>query len=540
MSRNRVTWSEIDPATYEDLTTTLVSILHPQTIRVDGSGGDGGRDCYWETPGGTEVWEMKSHSGRLGAPQRRQIERSLNRAAAHQPVKWHLVIPIDSTPGERAWFESISEPYSFPTTWHGRTWLDAQIAERPWLARYFLEGSEAEVIELLRELREEEAGLAEGAPQALDRIQRVVDQLNQVDPHWVFEIAAGPGHQSIQFIPRYPGAERDRPIRIGISLLPSDSDAQFLEIKEAFDFGLPVFVPAGVIDRLHVDVPAGLGGEFEGGDLSLTPAPVESPFASIVLEVSSEEGHARTRLPLGVKSVNRGKAGWMLTAMDRLGWIRAVLKLHVAEQRLEMVVTTNEADGALPAELGPGLAFLSSFRKPNVITVRSESPPVTICDGLPIEIESPFVSETDRRVIEDLARLQSLTGIHFELPDHLSPADRREIDEGLRLLDGESVPMKWSRITLNLTPVKSEPAVIYQAASRDEVHSMLSENSDVSVTVAEHQFNLGPARIHYPEVRIVNRSEVLENWDAGAPIAVGFECISQPTMQLKNPIASRR
>ncbi len=43
-SSNRVHWESLSRETYEDMVAVLISRLHPDAQRIDGSGGDGGRD----------------------------------------------------------------------------------------------------------------------------------------------------------------------------------------------------------------------------------------------------------------------------------------------------------------------------------------------------------------------------------------------------------------------------------------------------------------------------------------------------------------
>ena len=66
------------PGKYEDMVSVLLSRLR-QTRRVDGSGGDGGRDCYFTDEHGTDAYELKSFTGRMEKAQRQQVKRSLGR-----------------------------------------------------------------------------------------------------------------------------------------------------------------------------------------------------------------------------------------------------------------------------------------------------------------------------------------------------------------------------------------------------------------------------------------------------------------------------
>ena len=91
-------------AVYEDMVAVLLSTLHPDAERLDGRGGDGGRDVQLREDGRKDLFELKSFTGRLGKEQgrRRQVENSLKRAAALNPDSWTLVVPIDPTPDELA------------------------------------------------------------------------------------------------------------------------------------------------------------------------------------------------------------------------------------------------------------------------------------------------------------------------------------------------------------------------------------------------------------------------------------------------------
>lgn len=62
---NRVPWERVDPSTYEKIVSALPSRKFPQLMRIDGAGGDRGRDRYWDTHNGREVFELKAFSGWL-------------------------------------------------------------------------------------------------------------------------------------------------------------------------------------------------------------------------------------------------------------------------------------------------------------------------------------------------------------------------------------------------------------------------------------------------------------------------------------------
>src|SRR5438105_568521 len=119
------------------MVSVALSHLHPNFQRVDGSGGDAGRDVYFETDAGLLIYELKSFSERIDITQRKQIIRSLKRAKTHSPKKWFLVVPVDPTPGEIRWFKGVKKSCGcdFPTYWRGRAWLNDLFAKRPEVRR---------------------------------------------------------------------------------------------------------------------------------------------------------------------------------------------------------------------------------------------------------------------------------------------------------------------------------------------------------------------------------------------------------------------
>ena len=79
------------------MVSVLLSRLQ-QTGRVDGCGGDGGRDCYFSGEDGTDVYELKSFTGRM---RHRGAAGSSGPSPGDGdgPRSWTLVVPIDPTPG---------------------------------------------------------------------------------------------------------------------------------------------------------------------------------------------------------------------------------------------------------------------------------------------------------------------------------------------------------------------------------------------------------------------------------------------------------
>ena len=147
-----IRWEDLGRQKFEDMVSVLLSRLHLDSQRIDGKGGDGGRDVQIVHAGDdliADAFELKSFTGRMGPGQRKQVKNSLDRAAGLGPARWTLVVPIDPTPRELDWFHRMGENYGFPREWRGKTWLDEKMALFPDIRRYYVEGAKDEVYRLL-------------------------------------------------------------------------------------------------------------------------------------------------------------------------------------------------------------------------------------------------------------------------------------------------------------------------------------------------------------------------------------------------------
>ncbi len=63
-----IRWEELEPQRYEDMVSVLLRRLHPDAQRIDGKGGDGGRDVqivHGKDDQITDAFELKSFTGRI-------------------------------------------------------------------------------------------------------------------------------------------------------------------------------------------------------------------------------------------------------------------------------------------------------------------------------------------------------------------------------------------------------------------------------------------------------------------------------------------
>ena len=243
----QVQWGIVGHAMCEAMVKVLIKRLHPTVQAIDGSGGDGGIDLRMHTEHGLVIYQIKSFTERMTSSRRQKVKQSLERASAHDPVRWHLVVPIDPTRGELAWFEQLTEQYPFECVWDDKTWLDSEMAKRPDIPRYYLHGGESEIVALLESISREHPAVARGAAAAsVDRVAEIVARLNKLDPHYVFDITARhDGTVSWATLPRYPGAGQDRPAATTRFAFPSTAEGAHARqmVEDLFDYGTPCVVP---------------------------------------------------------------------------------------------------------------------------------------------------------------------------------------------------------------------------------------------------------------------------------------------------------
>ncbi|MDE2780026.1 MAG: hypothetical protein OXI91_10170 [Chloroflexota bacterium] len=279
-------WEDLGAQKFEDMVSVLLRRLHPNSQRIDGKGGDGGRDVQIVHVGESSIanaFELKSFTGRMFPGRRNQVKRSLERAAALDPSRWTLIVPIDPTPAEWEWFLKLRTSHRFPLEWRGKTWLNEKMAAHPDICKYFLEGTKGEVYSLLLQLHKEKAILL-SVPDAVPRLESLRERLNEIDPYYRYELATVTGKANkwpsdvvfsvrrgdvrVDVYPKYCGAVKDLPVSMRATVAVGPED---LSILEPLGYGLETTIPHRMISGMTVDLPGGLGGDFSGGNSTSSP-----------------------------------------------------------------------------------------------------------------------------------------------------------------------------------------------------------------------------------------------------------------------------
>jgi hypothetical protein len=500
-----VQWEQVPQHVYDDLVSTLLSREHPNAERIDGSGGDGGRDVQVREAGRLDIFELKSFTGRVSArspSRRRQVEKSLARAALHNPDSWSLVVPIDHNPDELAWFDLLRDKYSFPLSWKGKTWLDGRMASYPELVRFFLHNGNDKVVELLRELGREEAALAGGAPDALERFQGLSKRLDEVSPHYRLDLAREGDEYKVTIVPRYRGAEQDRPILLHGRFKFPDTEAGREardRVAEFFKYGGEVEIGEEHLDHFEVDAPAGLGGMFTGGRLKLSSIPDTAGLPLDARLIVLDPGDKPlASLPARFDHRILGDDGGILTGHDLTGGLHLRIRFDAADRRAKLNITLlpSAFGAALPASVLPVCQFAAKMRAPNRFQVRfghvDFGPAMTLPDR-------EAIPEGDLALIEDLALIQARTSTPFPIPDDLRRQDLWMVHRIARLLEGERITLGQEPLELTLT-VTSPDVLAGLLAFQDG--TTLAYMIDSTVEIAGLTVPLGPATIYVPSATL--------------------------------------
>lgn len=472
----RIRWRDVPEPDVEQMVAVLLSHQHQgAAARIDGRGGDGGRDVQITTPSGIRAFEIKSFTGRMTSSRRAKVQASLERAATLAPIDWTLLVPIDPNPAELEWFGRLGMGVSFPITWRGLTWLDAEFAERPFISRYYLEGASDELRVLTTLFNQERAALAGGAVDVLERMRDLVLRANDLDPHYRFSVASDGTTSSIQVIPRYPGAERDRPITVSLTLsFPKDGAGRRAELdfRRALDFGTGFKVPEPYLRETTFDAPANLGSLFHKGAVELRPSrPSETPV-EVAFAVLDPTGRSLGEVPLSLRAKSRGARGAIFTGTDRSGVMAVELTLDAIDGSLGVEVRAR-AISYYPAELRPAVAVLANMVKPNALEIRH-------ADGerfgrVDLEREEPLVSTGLPDMVDDLSLVQWASRMTRKVSPSLGHDDIQALTFASELLRRGPVDVGWDELT-----------IVLRADAAEEVRrSLLGEGLTFELSASE-------------------------------------------------------
>lgn len=506
-----VIWERVDADTFERLVGVILSRLNPDVRRLDGRGGDWGRDAEFLTPDGPVLFEFKSFAGRLARPQKRQVERSLKRASERNPIRWTLIVPIQPTHQELEWFQRVQAETSFTLEWWGLDWLNEQMMRFPDIRRYFLDDGAHALADLLAQVKEEQAGLAGGVPDAVDRMRNILDQANEIDPYYEFEITLAPDGHEVAIKPKYAGAEIDRPIKINCDFVfPDTTEGREAErnMRNVFHYGLAGELGGDFLKNVRIDAPAGLGGEFADGAGRLMMKSTGHEDWNHAGTLRAMRGKKRlAAIPVNLSDLTTGSRGASFRVTDRTESFTIQLVADVVAASAQLHVSFSVSGTATPAELLPTLAFLKSMGSANHLELKSGMPKSDVWALPPGGIDLSAAHRLEE-LCHALSQLQEHSDDYFPLPATIAGDDADVTLWAAQLLRGEVADGYWDTITLSIRDEGLEHVINH--ARSGEPFAFLMDTDDVRVEVFDHTFPIGKVRHHTPSMVVHEPESVLE------------------------------
>ncbi|WP_192379149.1 hypothetical protein [Rhodococcus rhodochrous] len=514
-------WDEV-PHLFEDMVSVLLSTLHPNARRIDGSGGDGGRDVQILEDGELHIFECKSFTGRIApkSPNRRsQVEKSLKTAMAHQPDSWTLIVPIDPTPDEEKWFNGLKEKFGIecPMYWLGRDWLDRQMGNHPAIKRYFVDGVNDEVVRLLREISKEQAALDGDLIGGLERLQNLATRINELDPYYRIDISITGDQTSVSHTPRWKGAEEESPISFGIKFKFPDTELGRLEsekFRNSIERGEAVTVDSQYVTITHASGAIGISdilGKSAKIAIGSTRAPIEQELHGRIV-IYGPTGQRKSSLPVRFTQRQLGSRVSSIHGQDKTGSIHISAELVESEfnhgSKYNVKVIFEPVDGLYPHDLLIVYRFASHLCNPNRIQLElGDASPI----GDPVAIEgTDTFPDLPITLLEKLARIQAVANEPFSVSSTFTHDDAKQIEIATHLLDGEEINVRESREFIRPIPLEwiEEPEGKANLLSQLENQIQFLLPMSQQFEICGQKLFLGDGIYFCPNVKVDNLEEL--------------------------------
>lgn len=507
-------WAELDPAKLERVAQLLVREACGATS-VDGRGGDLAQDLRHDGPEGLTIYEVKSFTKRLNNSRQRQITKSLARAVQlHAPRRWVLVIPLNPTPAELAWFDGLRE--KFPDVelhWYGLDWLDGQIAGRDGLLSY-VEGADSKLLRRAQQYNMERAALTSGV-ELTQRMHDLVELGESISPYWKWHFGDTPWGPGQILTAQRPEAHTDDPVQLTpyFSFPGDDPEAQATaeRLDRALRLGGDVDIPGQYVEELRVTAASEATQRLLGEpsqqvtQLRLISIPDNTGLplrGSLVLEPGTRE--AGVSVPFTFSQRVGGSDGRTLTGSDPSGLLEGRLELEAgAPPQGRMTLDLKPLAGCYAHEVLPALRLMATctagdrlhFRQ-GPLTVSSFSVGADAPDGLP----------GLHQLVAALEVLQDHLGVLLPVPaEAVSDEDFRDLLAIAGALSGRPARLPYTGLNMNIRPggvgeflakLPSEPGALY------------GSQHDVEVTLDGRGYAVPGLALWAPNVTLKNRDEL--------------------------------
>lgn len=431
-------WIRLTAGEFEHIVAMLLFRQHPDGQRFDGRGGDGGVDFVVDGAGGRIVYQIKHFTQRLGGPQRKQTTRSLDRLAGEQISEWILIVPIDLTPAEDQWFQSLDSESVRVRRWLGGTWLDQQIARHDDIRFAQLNSAgaaRAEIQDRLRKVGNPVVSL-DDVVQSQASLARVAATLS---PAFDVYTSSSPDGTHVRLAPK-PGTE----FRLDLEQLRKHAGEKAFE-HLGFGRAVEFQAPPSLI---------GLPSDLFGGDLGHWTLGGESgPAIRLRLEAVTEKGWVLAELPFPEVTGTRGFAGIEFETSHPSDWMTATTRMTPTNAAVSFTIDTTPA--AYPHDLIHVVDFHEAARGSGhvrvVLTVHGQE---MKAEPVPISIDEELIGPGFNRYVHDALFLQRCSGHRHRISVD-GADDAHDLRELVRMIEGE-VLHPSATLTVELTSIPDD------------------------------------------------------------------------------------
>jgi hypothetical protein len=525
-----VSWSTLEPGQTETVIGVLLCLANPAARRIRASKGDGGIDVMVQAEVETvDVYQIKYFATPLDESRKEQIRKSLRRIRRNEEVSvrnWILTTPLNPSVAELNWFDSYVKRAPFNCRWMGLDEIEGLASKYPEVIDYYLHDGRDRLDKSISDLRSL-AGLTrpdhKDLVEPLDLLEPLTATyrlLNQSDPHYRYEFEVGkpsepwdekdrPGMVASvtsgvddvavthRIFARHAMASSDAPIPLKFEVHATDLDDESLKAwTKALRFGTPAQI---TVRNVVSDLPGGLNEtvELAGMRIAPVPRPKAAPYR-LKLRILDPNDQVISEAVIEMKETTQGTEGGSRAAGTEVGGsfdFECLLDpLDFGNPRISLSIQPTDPAGKAPAELEPGVRFLSSCHAPNRLTLSRQYGP---SGESPYEFPSSQSPVNDSLVdlITALSLLQREVDGDIEVPDleAVTPGWLWEVQRAARLIRGEAVYGTWDEQRLPEWTLRDLPSGPVQIAMQTEI----------PLTIGERQIRIAPVVVVWQAAEIV-------------------------------------
>ena len=486
----------------------------------------------------------------------RNIRKSLTAAAAHKPQQWVLAIPLNHTPKEEKWFQTLQEEFAtIELKWRGIDWLDPEFEKRPYLRR-MLEGESYQLLGLAKQYDRERDVLAGGLRDYASRLTALTALGDDLFAHWIADPARTPEGLVFSFRERYPGAAEDHPFAYEptFTFPPDDPEAQHFEKQwlQVKNYGGKAVVPGRFVESLNINASEeeqralGFDRPEETYELEIqTRSTAQGLPLACTLEVKDQAGNRVAAVPFQFTSQVSGARGATLSGPDSSGVLGIELIYDAVDGSGNFAFNFSSPFGRLPYDLRPIAELVIALVEGNEIHLKRGHS--IFGKAAVAETFSPY-DERLARLIIALDDVQKHFEQQWSLPEGLTGNDLSELETLVKLVQDGYV--EWPYKSLRMTFRADALEDVVQSDFFNATGAIVGRFGSFGMEFAGHRVELGSVQFFGGQMELTNRDEVraavgsgvdtVGKWKCIDGTAIHVQTITPHELESENPIQPKR